>query len=532
MVVNATAAERETAARSAALGDADLLTRARERRLWHLAIALLLALTLWPIWQARFPPLQDYPGQLFFADVLRTHGDPASDYDRYYEFAFHPVYATFYVAVLAFGALVPIEIAGKLALSLYPVLVAIAALVAGRRAAARPGSHLCSRGPAWGALLFFPLAFHQQYYFGNLNYFLALPLLVLAELDVERMLERTLTRSSVLRQVAWQVALIVTHPLCLLVHAAGAAIIGVASRPRAWREIGAVLGIAALLLGAMYAAERGTRLASVSQTAGTAWLPPLETLRFFGLMFTGMLPLRDAQPVTVVLWIAIVAVIATSLFGRRQERAWSSLSRPRCILLAIATLAMFATPFRRGDYSYLNVRLAAWVYFLIALCATEIPFRAWSGAAITALSAACLVSSAAMQARISRETEDIVPIARAMLPHARFLPLVFEAASPELDPFWFAPHVQEYNYYHVISGGGFNPYLFGSPVDPVRQKSGAERPAPGVAQPDAFTWEQYGADYDYILVRGSREGLAEYLGLHAVQVVASGKWTLFARRGR
>jgi hypothetical protein len=79
-------------------------------------------------------------------------------------------------------------------------------------------------------------------------------------------------------------------------------------------------------------------------------------------------------------------------------------------------------------------------------------------------------------------------------------------------------------------GGGFNPYLFGSPIDPVRLKTGEERPAPRVGHPEEFTWERHAADYSCFLVQGAPNGLAEYLGLHCNRISASGKWTLFERK--
>jgi hypothetical protein len=78
-------------------------------------------------------------------------------------------------------------------------------------------------------------------------------------------------------------------------------------------------------------------------------------------------------------------------------------------------------------------------------------------------------------------------------------------------------------------GGGFNPYLFGSPVDPVHAQPGEERPAPSVSRPDAFTWEAHASDYQYFLVLGVPEGLLRYMGLHSREVATSGQWMLFAR---
>jgi len=52
--------------------------------------------------------------------MLRVHNQPAFDYNQNFEFHFRPYYAAFTLATLLFSTVAPIEVAGKLALSLYP----------------------------------------------------------------------------------------------------------------------------------------------------------------------------------------------------------------------------------------------------------------------------------------------------------------------------------------------------------------------------------------------------------------------------
>src|SRR6266576_4892431 len=98
------------------------MTERNERLVWSITVAAFLCLALWPLWSARFPPMQDYPLHLFHAQALRAHNDPAFDYNRYYEFRLRPVYATFFLTTLFFAKFAPIEIAGKVCLALYALL--------------------------------------------------------------------------------------------------------------------------------------------------------------------------------------------------------------------------------------------------------------------------------------------------------------------------------------------------------------------------------------------------------------------------
>ena len=503
----------------------ELVTRPTETLAWRLALVACLALALAPIWSARFPAMQDYPGQLFYTEVLRSHGDPASEYDRYYDFRFHPVYATFYAATLAFARVAPIETAGKLALSLYPILIAAVA--------ARLARRMKDELAPWGALLLFAFAANQQWFYGNLNYLFSLPLLLLALLDFSAMLERPLGAAPIARHAMWQAALFVTHPMTYLVFVVFGATVALATmhRPgRSWRKLGVACAVSIPFILGLTFAGSGGGTAGAPSARGVDWIPPSSTLSFFALMFEGMQSPSNARAAPLAVWAAIVALLAIVVAAGRRRKALVLLPMEYAILLGLAILLMFVLPFRVGSFSYVNVRFSALVYFLLGLCAAHVRFGPRVGVGFASLVLLCLADSAGMQRRISAEVAEILPVAERIPAHARVLPLVFDPRSKELDSRWFGPHVQEYNYVPLIAGGGFNPYLFGSPLDPVRPKPGQERPAPPVGRPYEFRWELHASDYDEFLVLGAPPGLELYLELHADRRASSGKWTLFERR--
>lgn len=156
--------------------------------------------------------MQDYPQHLVLTQVLANIDDPASDYRRYFETHLGVVYSTFYVVTLGLAKVMSIQTAGRVTLGLYPLLVLAMVWRIQRRAA--------GGAEPWGAVLFFPLSFNQQYFLGNVNYLLALPLVILALVDFEEFLEGTPRRSVAIRQAVWPFLLAATHPLALMVFIA------------------------------------------------------------------------------------------------------------------------------------------------------------------------------------------------------------------------------------------------------------------------------------------------------------------------
>jgi hypothetical protein len=490
---------------------------------WLAALEAFLFLALWPIWSQRFPPMQDYPQHLLQAQMLRVHDNPAFDYNRNFEFHLRPYYAAFTLAVLLFSTVAPIEVAGKLALSLYPVLIAVVVYRLGRRSGAR--------GAPWGALLFFPMAFNQQYFLGNVNFLLSLPLLVLALMDFEELLTGPAGAWPGLRQFLWQAVLFMAHPFTLLAYVGLAAVTAVAGweKREGWtRKLLVMLGGAFLLLAASWIASGGASLPKLPAAGEIEWLSLRWTWEFFALMFNGMQWSRGAQPVPLVLWGGVFAILLAASVAGRKERG--ALLRRRAIVLVPVLIALCILPTRLGTFTFVNLRAAAIAYFLLALMAADLEFKGWQACALAVLLALTLADSIARQARIAAEVGQVVPVVERIPPNSRILPLIFEPGSPELEPFFFEPHLHDHDYYHLLVGGGFNPYFFPAPVLPVHYRKGAERPAPGEDNPWGFSWAAHASDYQYFLTRGAPESFKSSMARRCGEVAASGPWTLYERR--
>ena len=500
------------------------MTERNERLAWNAIVLVFLGLALWPLWSARFPPMQDYPLHLFHAQLLRIHNDPAFDYNQYYEVRLRPAYATFFLTTGFFAKFVPIEIAGKFSLSLYPLLIAMVVFRLRRR--------LGKSFVPWGVLLFFPLAFNEEYFLGTLNYILSLPLLIFALLDFEDLMEGDLKIWPVVRHSFWQVVLFITHPLTFLAYLAMAVVAAILTQRRTekfWSKLAAVIGVAVLLLVAGWIENKTTPAPSVS-ASGLLWLPLKETAQNFVFIFNGMQLWGNGDSIAAVLWGGTFAGIIAAFLLDWRERGASSWPARHVIFLAMGIIGVLVLPFRVGSFTYLNTRISAIVYLLVALLVARVRFRRWLAGSVAVLLGLCMIHSTAKQSRLSAEVAEIAPIIYKIPPNSRILPLVFERGSPELDRFSFDPHLHDHNYYHVLIGGGFNPYVSSSPLEPVHYKNGAERPAPAQYRPGEFNWEAHSADYQYFLVRSAPRGFAEYMAPRCNMILASGKWTLFERK--
>jgi hypothetical protein len=494
-----------------------------ERTAWLVAQEAFLFLALWPIWSARFPPMQDYPQHLLQAQMLRVHDNPGFDYNRNFEFHLRPYYAAFTLATLLFSTVAPIEVAGKLALSLYPILIAAVVFRLGRRCGAR--------GAPWGALLFFPMAFNQQYFLGNVNYLLSLPLLILALMDFEDLLAGPLGAWPVLRQFLWQAALFIAHPFTFLAYICLALVAAIAARDKqpGWtRKVLLMMAGAFLLFAAAWVENAAASLPKLPAAGEIEWLPLKWTWAFFALMFNGMQWSRGAQPVPLVLWAGVFALVLGALIAHWKEPVM--LLRRRAVVLIPIIIALCVLPTRIGTFTFVNLRVAAIVYFLLVFLAAELEFRGWRRYALVALLALTMADSILRQARISDEVSDIVPIVQRIPANSRILPLVFDPSSSELDPGFFEAHLHDHDYYHLLVGGGYNPYFFPAPVLPVHYRKGAERPAPGEDNPWGFSWKEHASDYQYFLARGAPESFKSHIASRCNQVYASGPWMLYERR--
>ena len=276
---------------------------------WILAVAIFTLISLLPFWAQRFPPLQDYPQLLLQVHMLETRGDPAYDYDQYYEFDLRPgPYATFYYLTLLLSKFLPIELAGKMFLTFYIGLIALLVLKGARHCRGGRGELAQPRGPPWGLLLLFPFAFNQNYFLGTINYFFSIPLLGLILLDFEDYASARRGIWPAARHTLWQGALFLTHPFTFLLYLGFAGlrtILNYARGRRAWRLAASLLaGSAAFAV--WYFLERGSSAADGSPL-DQPWVykPLMWSVGFFSSMFTGMRWNGGIDLAATLLWLVV-----------------------------------------------------------------------------------------------------------------------------------------------------------------------------------------------------------------------------------
>lgn len=487
-----------------------------DKRVWLVAVVIFTLVALYPIWSVRFLPLQDYPEHLLQTHMLSHQNDPAFDYREHFDFNLRLApYVTFYAITLLLSAAMPIEVAGKVAVSLYILAVALLVIRLERR--------LKANFAPWGLLLFFPFAFNQQYFQGNINYFYSLPLLVFALLDHEDISKRPVSIWLSCRHLLWQLSLFLTHPFTVVIYILLAGVGAVLS----WRKrIEFVRGlIPPIIAGVIFLLWFTVENAGGS--AGRIWWKPFgSTLAWYGYIFTGMRWFDGVDKFSVLLWIGIGALGVHSLFAGRKELGRFPVRY--VVFFILTTIAVFVLPFGKGPYSFISVRVAVVSYFFLAMLVGHMRFKgAWRSVFIV-LVAAALIHSVIKQGRISAEIQEIAPIVAKIPPNSRILPLVFDNNTPELENS-FDMHLHDHDYYHLLVGGGLSPYIIKNPLFPVNYKTGMNLPAPGEYSPHLFEWESHASDYQYFLIRTAPDASISYWPKKIKLIGCSGKWLLFKR---
>jgi hypothetical protein len=163
------------------------------------------------IWWNRFLPMQDYPQHLFMSVVASSYDDSSMGWSANFELrnSIGP-YRGVFLAQNAIGNLVGPEAAGKVVATVYMLLMGLLAHCVYRRNS--------ETGAGWGALLLFPLCLHPMYFYGFLNFTLALPLLLLAVLEMENLVKAQFRWQSACVYLLLVFSLFMLHPYVLLVQ--------------------------------------------------------------------------------------------------------------------------------------------------------------------------------------------------------------------------------------------------------------------------------------------------------------------------
>lgn len=495
------------------------LQSAPEKRIFYVSVLVFTLLSLWPVWHHRFLPMQDYPQHLFISYAASTFGNPAFDWPANYtvNLKFDP-YSLFYNALKFFHTFTGIESAGKLFFSVYIILTGFLAFRASR---------LFKTHTPWGLLLLFPFSFNQIYYLGFTNYIISVPILLLALLDLEDFTHRPLFAWSMIKHLIYQMLLFFSHPYSVLVYLvlAYAAIIFYFKRRHELKKAFIAPVVLTVIFFSWYIVAYISNVAAQGEVGSIRWWPLEGAATYFMLMFTGMRWNGGVDIASLLIWIAVAGLfIVNGLLNRRALAA----PRKTILFLILTLLGVIAMPFWYTFYSYFSLRMLAISYFLIALALASIRFTKGTQYAYIGLVAALLLISSDMQGKVSKETEEVVPLLSGMERNSKVLPMMFDSSSLAMDPFYFYQiHSHEVNYYHVLTGGGANPTLFYNALIPVQQRQDVFLPVPGDI--DSFNAGLHGPYYRYILARSAPAGFIGYMSENGYTGKQSGSWTLFQK---
>jgi hypothetical protein len=313
-------------------------------------------------------PCVDYPQHLALSDVARRLADPGAPEHREYQLSYFTYNGLFHVVVATLSRLLPIELAGRIVVSLSLVAMA-AAVVALVRILRRPPAN---------AALFIPILFSFSLAWGFVNYVLATAIAAWALVFVARAAVRptllTTTAVAVLGLACAFAHVLAMMTLCVFAAALGAEIAWRAapSRIAPWRRslratVCAAAAVVPLVLGCVYCIEVYRRqywwdpnMYRDPTIEGSA--PPLvEKAIWFGAFATNLY--RDGTD-QVLLWAAIAIMGWSAMMACKQARAWDAPREgtPPIVAPFVAmTLAYFATPMVLVGTHLIFPRLAQWV---------------------------------------------------------------------------------------------------------------------------------------------------------------------------
>jgi hypothetical protein len=457
-------------AKSAVPGGPNGLGTALGGHATRVALFLVIAAGLLaPIWTVRYPPLADYPNHLASAFVLAHLKDPAFHFSQFYRANWNTYpYLTMDAIFLGLGHLMPIELAGRVLLSLSVLSVPAAAWFFLRYA--NPGEE---------SLAFWSLLVSNNLYFflyGFLNLQLSLALCLVTVGLWLRYLERP-------RWAAWGVLLLMTTAL-YFTHLAGFAVAGVVMASYtllARRPVRDVL-LAALLFipGMLFYLHAMWGLTSHSAMYFRTFADKAGGLV---AVMVGYSPALDFMTLLV-----IAASLAWARAGNRDFR-WN----PRWLGAAGILLSLYwLLP---AVYRAANVdkRFLPFI-FVFALAAGKAGRRGRRLAAVAVL--LFLIRAGGLERHFISLQPRLAELSRsfeAIPKRARVLPVAdwSQPATMAERHFWA---------YGVIERGWHSPCLFHDPgVHPLAMRPHAYDPCGQAGTPTTpLDWERVQSEFDYV----------------------------------
>jgi hypothetical protein len=500
-----------------------------------LLVAAASALWTLPVWLTTFPPMVDYPQHLAMAAALRFWGDPARGFAATYRIAWAAPQALFEWLTAGLAWLLPIEVAGKLAVALAIASVGPAALALARRLGR----------PDWYALLPLAATYNYAYSWGFVGTLFAYPLFLAGLAAADRQLDalggdRRFGARAWLLLAGLTLAFYLVHLQLLLLFAAAVAWLVLVRRP-GWRRAlaplsallpGVLLVVAVVLLPNLLAPERSFSPYELSMKAvGTRWHSlPLKLLVLPGLIFGSYPGLKELA--LAALAVAVGVAIATRRLSHTRF-AW--LAGGLCALYLLLPDRLMG---------YLVAERLAPLAAMLALVALPVlqPGRALVGKALAAGFLVLRLGLATADAlAFERDAAGLAGLLRAAEPGRRLAGLVYDPYADRPGEGQLLLRYPVFGHfpalYQALRGGrvlfsfaelshSVVRYRPGRGPDPELLMRVADR------RPRAFSLARDGPRFDYVLARGDWPAVRAALGpgLGGWQVRSAGRWHLLRRQ--
>ncbi|MBL4821369.1 MAG: hypothetical protein JKY98_10340 [Gammaproteobacteria bacterium] len=481
------------------------------QRLFVIAVLFLSGLSLLAIWYPRFPAMQDYPQHLFTAYVISTFEGGIFNWSDYYyiEDSAGP-YSLFFLIVVPLAKLLPIEIAGKVYISL--VLGLIVALVFVWNFAREKDY------PSWSLLLLFPVFFSQMYYMGFTNYLISIPILFFILFVHERVTFESINKYMAAAYLLLMCALFLSHPYSILVYIVLASAISICNRKNKVYFYKSLVGplVAAIIFVLWYVATFSNLSALMQGEMDRQWLPLNFVLGFFVMPLFGMRMGIGIDYITAFGWVLITAIY---VYAWHNSKAVPRAKSPVKIMLLLTISGYLILPFYFNDYSYFNLRMSLVCYFLIALALGNIKLGRNPSFIMIMLVTGLMLQIINTQVKLSGETEELLPLLDQMEINSAVYTIYENASANAIDrEYFYQFHSHDHFYYHTLVGGGVTPKLFPSKMNRVKFKD-------GITMPDIAAAPHL---YRYILVRGEGDSSRTIQASHTLKA-SSASWSLYER---
>ena len=450
--------------------------------LFLLGCAVLIA----PLWIVRYPPLLDYPNHLASSYVLAHLHDPRFQFSRWYQadWTLSPYVATDALLVML-QRLFPVEVSGRIVLSLCVVALPLSVSFFIRQVQVRPSSTRYDLTVPWA----FVMAYNIFFLVGFLQYCLS----IAGCFAVLGIWLRYLDRPTVGRWVGLFVAAVILYFTHLFGFAAAALIMTLYALPKrlpVWQ-----LGVSWLVFlpGVVLSLQPG----AAAHGARMIVLGSVVRKVKWALAVVAVHP-RPSEPVNLLvfaLFALALLIPVVKITALRWNREWIIVA---ALLFAIYCLLPAGYEFRGNDV-LLDARLLPFL-LIVTVAAVEIERRrAFLAAALVILLLA--VRMASVTHTFLADQGPLARLARSFgsIPeNARILPMwALEAGN--FNVLLFQPN--HFWSYGVIHRGWLSPYLFSTGVHALRLAGSEPYPPWGLWAPAyeaGLEWERIRGTYDYV----------------------------------